>query len=315
MLRAVYFVDQNYFDHFDDQKCFADQKNVRHTPEVISEIDRAVKMLETAGFMSGVLKEEQCGSVNRQETLLLCGDARLLSRMAAEGFYVTGYANADNAGEHFSGIPYIVQEPDLVDPDSYIKIYQRAAGLPWTILRTEHCLIREFTLDDLDGIYSLYDDQARRFLEPPSEDRAREKEILRAYIDRIYGLYGFGHWAVTALNMSGTQKLIGRVGFAAITAEQELEAREMGISCPDADFGFLISRQCRGKGIAYEVCRALIRYGFEELGFARIRADAKPGNAASLRLLHRLGFIQAGTSPDGRYVFYLDYSHDRSIGF
>ena len=315
MLRAVYFVDQNYFDHFDDQKCFADQKNVRHTPEVISEIDRAVKMLETAGFMSGVLKEEQCGSVNRQETLLLCGDARLLSRMAAEGFYVTGYANADNAGEHFSGIPYIVQEPDLVDPDSYIKIYQRAAGLPWTILSTEHCLVREFTLDDLDGIYSLYDDQARRFLEPPSEDRAREKEILRAYIDRIYGLYGFGHWAVTALNMSGTQKLIGRVGFAAITAEQELEAREMGISCPDADFGFLISRQCRGKGIAYEVCRALIRYGFEELGFARIRADAKPGNAASLRLLHRLGFIQAGTSPDGRYVFYLDYSHDRSIGF
>lgn len=115
--------------------------------------------------------------------------------------------------------------------------------------------------------------------------------------------------------MSGTQKLIGRVGFAAITAEQELEAREMGISCPDADFGFLISRQCRGKGIAYEVCRALIRYGFEELGFARIRADAKPGNAASLRLLHRLGFLQAGTSPDGRHVFYLDYSHDRSIGF
>lgn len=315
MLRAVYFVDQNYFDHFDDQNSFADQKNVRHTPEVISEIDRAVKMLETAGFMSGVLKEEQCGSVNRQETLLLCGDARLLSRMAAEGFYVTGYANADNAGEHFSGVPYIVQEPDLVDPDSYIKIYQRAAGLPWTILRTEHCLVREFTLDDLDGIYSLYDDQARRFLEPPSENKAREKEILRAYIDRIYGLYGFGHWAVTALNMSGTQKLIGRVGFAAITAEQELEAREMGISCPDADFGFLISRQCRGKGIAYEVCRALIRYGFEELGFARIRADAKPGNAASLRLLHRLGFIQAGTSPDGRHVFYLDYSHDRSIGF
>lgn len=315
MLRAVYFVDQNYFDHFDDQNSFADQKNIRHTPEVISEIGRAVKMLETAGFMSGVLKEEQCGSVNRQETLFLCGDARLLGRLAAEGFYVTGYANADNAGEHFSGVPYIVQEPDLVDPDSYIKIYQRAAGLPWTILRTEHCLVREFTLDDLDGIYSLYDDQARRFLEPPSEDRAREKEILRAYIDRIYGLYGFGHWAVTALNMSGTQKLIGRVGFAAITAEQELEAREMGISCPDADFGFLISRQCRGKGIAYEVCRALIRYGFEELGFARIRADAKPGNAASLRLLHRLGFIQAGTSPDGRHVFYLDYSHDRSIGF
>lgn len=315
MLRAVYFVDQNYFDHFDDQNSFADQKNIRHTPEVISEIGRAVKMLETAGFMSGVLKEEQCGSVNRQETLFLCGDARLLGRLAAEGFYVTGYANADNAGEHFSGVPYIVQEPDLVDPDSYIKIYQRAAGLPWTILSTEHCLVREFTLDDLDGIYSLYDDQARRFLEPPSEDRAREKEILRAYIDRIYGLYGFGHWAVTALNMSGTQKLIGRVGFAAITAEQELEAREMGISCPDADFGFLILRQCRGKGIAYEVCRALIRYGFEELGFARIRADAKPGNAASLRLLHRLGFIQAGTSPDGRYVFYLDYSHDRSIGF
>ena len=60
--------------------------------------------------------------------------------------------------------------------------------------------MREFTVDDLDGIYALYDGQARQYLEPPSADRAREREVLEAYIDRIYGLYGFGHWAVLALD-------------------------------------------------------------------------------------------------------------------
>ena len=162
-----------------------------------------------------------------------------------------------------------------------------------TILETERCFVREFTVEDLDGIYALYDEEARRFLEPPSRDRAHEREILRAYIDRVYGLYGFGHWAVFLKEDPGT--LVGRVGYSAITSRQEREAQALNTACPDADFGFLILGDRRGKGIAGEVCRALLRYGFSELGFSCIRADARNDNAASIRLLKKLGFVPVGS--------------------
>ena len=186
-----------------------------------------------------------------------------------------------------------MQEPDLVDADSYVKMYQRAAGLPWTILETKRCLVREFTEEDLDGIYALYDAQACRFLQPPSADRAREREILRAYIERIYGLYGFGHWAVFLKDEP--EVLIGRIGYSAITSRQEQEAQALGLSALDADFGFLVGAKWRGQGIAEEVSRALLRYGFTELGFTCVRADARNDNAASQHLLTKLGFVAAGS--------------------
>ena len=43
-----------------------------------------------------------------------------------------------------------------------------------------------------------------------------------------------------------------------------------------------------GRGLATEACREAIRYGFEEVGFERIAADADPGNEESLRLMERL---------------------------
>lgn len=276
-----------------------------HSEGVEAEISRTVTALEQAGFRSAVLAAdsapeaeaaaEAAGSSpgDRAETLFLCESGDVLRGLLERGDYAIGYAHADNPGERFSKAPYIVQEPDLVDADSYVKMYQRAASLPWMILETPRCIVREFVPEDLDGIYALYDAQAGRFLEPPSADRGRELEILRAYIERIYGLYGFGHWAVFLKEKPDV--LIGRIGYAAITSRQEEEARTLGLPLPDVDFGFLIGAKWRGQGIAEEVCRALLNYGITELGFTCIRADAQNDNTASVRLLTKLGFLPAGS--------------------
>ncbi|MDO5132405.1 MAG: GNAT family N-acetyltransferase [Eubacteriales bacterium] len=290
------------------------RSSAAHMPEM----HRAVRALREAGFRSGILYFSKGNPLPPdlyaapEETLFLCGDGALLQQLRGCGWYAVGYAHDGNSGERFPGASYIVQEPDLVDPDSYVKMHAREAGLPWTILRTRRCLVREFTVADLDALYALYDGQARRFLTPLSEDRQREREILGAYIDRIYRLYGFGHWAVLLREgESGecTGPLIGRVGFSALTAQQELEALELGIrekdredSGIDADFGFLIAASCRGTGIAEEVCAALLEYGFSQLGFTLVRADARTDNAPSLRLLEKLGFTPAGTK-SGRRIF------------
>lgn len=254
-----------------------------------------------------MVSEDTVVQAGPEEALLLCDDGALLKELRGKGFYTAGYSHSFNRAESFGGASFVVQEPDLVDADSYEKIYERQAGLPWTILRTPRCVVREFAVDDLEQIYRLYDAQARRFITPPSEDRERERDILRAYIERIYPFYGFGYWAVTA----GDGDLIGRVGFAPLTSRQEREAVELGMlgedgrsSCFDADFGFLIRPDCRGLGIASEVSRALLDYGFSQLGFNCVRADASLENEASLRLLKSMGFSCVGTR-EGRQIFSL----------
>ncbi len=287
---------------------------IRQPDAVRKEMERTVTALRQQGFFSGILaadsarevlsaarEQEESVPVSTAETLFLCECGSVLKDLLEQGAFAIGYAHEANAGESFSGAPYIVQEPDMVDADSYVKMYERAAGLPWTILETERCLVREFTAEDLDGIYALYDAQACRFLEPPSPDRDREKEILCAYIDRIYGLYGFGHWAVLSKEEPGV--LMGRIGYSAITGHQEQEARALGIPLPDADFGFLLGPKWRGRGIAEETCRALLQYGVSELGFTCIRADARNDNAASFRLLEKLGFVPAGRCEPEKTLF------------
>ena len=287
---------------------------------VPGEVKRAVRALRAGGLDSGILPAEdfpfrtqEAVSIQPENTLILCDSGERIRTLQKMGFCTAGYSHAGNRSEQFRGVSYIIQEPDLVDFDSYEKIYERGAGLPWTILKTRRCLVREFTVDDLEGIYSLYDDRARMFLEPPSEDRAHEREILQAYIERIYGLYGFGHWAVLAMDPAapGTMDplapgtLIGRIGFSAVTADKEAQAAALGVSGIDADFGFLVAASCRGTGIAQEVCEALLRYGFECLGFLRVSADADPRNGASIRLLQKLGFTAVGRS-DGKIFFIRD---------
>lgn len=328
------------------------------------EAERAVRALEAEGIESGIIRGRDMAPLAEAErrdrspehTLFLCDTEEDFRAFRKRGFYAVGYVHAENASEHFPGASYIIQEPDLVDIDSYVKIYEREAGLPWTILRTPRCLVREFTADDLDGIYELYDEQARQYLEPPSADRAREREILEAYIERIYGLYGFGHWAVLARdpeidperNLGQNPKrnpeknpgqnpkrnpeknpgqnqqtlsplpvqpgtLIGRIGFSAVTSEREAEMSALGLGEIDADFGFLVAPSCRGTGAAEEVCAAILRFGFEELGFSQLTADADPRNRASIRLLKKLGFREVGKSGEKNlYILSCHNAHRKS---
>jgi len=55
-----------------------------------------------------------------------------------------------------------------------------------------------------------------------------------------------------------------------------------------------VARPFQRFGIAKEAASACLTVGFEHLGFARIDACAHEDNAASIHLLHRLGFEDIG---------------------
>lgn len=61
-----------------------------------------------------------------------------------------------------------------------------------------------------------------------------------------------------------------------------------------AEVGFALRRDSWGRGLMSEAVRSLIEFAVESLSLHRLEADVDPRNAASLRLLERLGFQREG---------------------
>lgn len=259
-------------------------------PFCARELDEAAAALSEEGLEVLVIRADGHEKAAAREipsnasALYLADSAALFQMLRSSGLPAAGYLHAGRNGESFKGAAYLVERPQDIDRDSYQKIYERAAGLPWTIAETARCLIREMTVDDVESLYPLYEDeQARRFLKPLCPDHDKEREIVKAYIDKVYGLFGYGMWVVIRKSDGA---LIGRVGFE--TGRKK-----------EAPLGYLFRKDCRRQGYAFEVCDAVMRFAREELGFTGedaaplLTAYAEEENTASRRLLSRLGFMQA----------------------
>ena len=62
----------------------------------------------------------------------------------------------------------------------------------------------------------------------------------------------------------------------------------------EADIGYELSPRYWGCGYATEAARAMVDFGFRELGLQRISSWCIADNVASARVLERLGFTQEG---------------------
>jgi RimJ/RimL family protein N-acetyltransferase len=62
-----------------------------------------------------------------------------------------------------------------------------------------------------------------------------------------------------------------------------------------AELGYWLAADAWGHGYATEAARALVDAGFGELGLSRIYAQVLEGNAPSVHVLAKLGFVHEGT--------------------
>ncbi len=261
--------------------------------ECLPEAAEAVRTFKGYGFESDLWVVEGGEELPAPEYEALCiaDSERLLKQLQDSGAAFCGYSHSGNRAQDLKRADYILMEPQWVDRDSLVKIWQRQRHLPWTILETARCEVREFVPEDLEAIRALYDEEAVKFLEAPSEDTEKERKILEAYVGRVYRLCGYGHWAVLSRQ---TGELVGRIGFSFPNSSAPGPAA-------DASFGYLVRKDLRGKGIAREVCAALIDYGFSQLGFERIGADTALSNTVSDKILRSFGFRVVARREDQRY--------------
>jgi RimJ/RimL family protein N-acetyltransferase len=73
------------------------------------------------------------------------------------------------------------------------------------------------------------------------------------------------------------------------------------LSEDDLEIGFVLAREAWGRGLATEIGRAQLAFGFGRLGRSRLLALASAENAASIRTLEKLGTrYHSDVMPSGR---------------
>ena len=164
-----------------------------------------------------------------------------------------------------------------------------------TILSTARLDLDELTHDDAEFIFQLVNEPS--WLAYIGDRGVRTLDDAHAYIDNgpraMYARYGHGLWRVSRRDDGAV------VGICGLLRRDTL---------PDADIGFAFLPAYWRHGYAREAAAATLAHGFDALGMARIVAIVSPGNAASIRLLERLGFAfeRALTDPpyDGNTLMY-----------
>lgn len=212
-----------------------------------------------------------------QDTLWITDAAQIATEIQEAGGMVLGYSSPEEESTWMSGVSYVFESWNDLDYDYFLKVYQRMRGLPWNILETDRCIIRESTVEDVDAFYEIYGEPSvTRYMENLFADRAEEIAYMESYREHVYAYYGYGMWTVVEKE-SG--RIIGRAG---------LSHRE---GYEDAELGFVIGVPWQHQGFAYEVCSAIVQYGVENLGFTSMQALTAPDNEASKKLCTKLGFV------------------------
>ena len=261
-------------------------------------------------------------NIDPENVLYIAATQESLHAAQMLGMAVLGYDNRSEMGDVYtkekkecvdltrslSGVKNVVEGFEEVDALFLERVYEREHHLPWEIARTDRWILREFTMDDMDGLVELYDQpgvayrivngyQVPGYIEPllPREE---EEEYQRCYIENMYGFYGYGMWIVTEIR---SPHIIGRAG---------LENREYEDGV-ELEMGYVIDPRWQRRGIAYEVCSTIMEYAKENTDFPRLNALTEADNVASIALLEKLGFTyledtDVSGSRTRRYVYDFD---------
>jgi RimJ/RimL family protein N-acetyltransferase len=112
-----------------------------------------------------------------------------------------------------------------------------------------------------------------------------EEGMAEAWIATHGHRFRCGEEACSAVVLRKSGELIGAVTLRLVSAERR------------AELGYWIGRPWWGRGYATEAACRLVRYGFERLGLERVDAQHLSHNAASGRVMEKIGMTCLGPGP------------------
>lgn len=245
----------------------------------------------------GILNYVEASRLPLQDALVVtCRDA-VLERVGELKAAALAYRNPAYGEESLFAAAYLAEGFAEIDFSFLERVYQRKHAIPWRVIETERCYLREISPEDMDDMYRICEEPSVKEAMSVPCGREDAEEYLKAYTAGMYGYYGYGLWL---LKERDTDELIGFAGLNHLELDGEYFL----------EMGYAVAGAHRGQGYAAEACRAVISYAQGEASeYGRLCCFVREDNEASRGLLDRLGFSCSGMRVrDGRKLLLYDLS-------
>ena len=149
-------------------------------------------------------------------------------------------------------------------------------------LHTARLRLRPFTSADADALFALHSNAhvLRYWDAPPWREPSRAERFIAA----CRQIEEEGSGARLAIERGADGVFLGWVGLTRWNPDHR-----------SASLGYCLDDAAWGHGYATEAARALLQWAFDTLDLNRVQAEADTRNAASARVLEKLGFEHEGT--------------------
>jgi RimJ/RimL family protein N-acetyltransferase len=141
--------------------------------------------------------------------------------------------------------------------------------------------LRHLEESDTDSLFEIFSDpQALRYWSfPPYRERAEAEKLLAEMHENFRRKTHF-QWGIA-------QRSDDRVIGTSTLFRLDDQSRR-------AELGYILNRRFWGPGLMGEALTALVGFAFEKMDLHRLEADIDPRNAASVKVVERLGFQREG---------------------
>jgi ribosomal-protein-alanine N-acetyltransferase len=157
------------------------------------------------------------------------------------------------------------------------------------ILTTRRLHLREFDKDDWPAVLAYQSKplylRYYKYAERTTEDVVK---FVQMFLDQQQEMPRLNYQLAVVHAEKG--RLIGTCGI-----------RRRAARAHKADIGYELDPDFWGRGYATEAARAIVRFGFDELGLHRIWSWCIADNLASARVLERLGMCREGRLRENEY--------------
>ncbi|NLR68600.1 GNAT family N-acetyltransferase [Chitinophaga varians] len=153
------------------------------------------------------------------------------------------------------------------------------------VLSTEQLVLRPITEKDTAALFSLFSkEEVTRYMDIDAFTNITEATQIITYFRERWEKQEGMRWAIT---FKGKDELVGTCGF-----------HHWNKTHYKIELGYDLLPSYWGKGIMTTAIGQILRFVFEELQLNRVEAFVDPLNAASSRLLGRVGFRHEGMLRD-----------------
>jgi [ribosomal protein S5]-alanine N-acetyltransferase len=150
---------------------------------------------------------------------------------------------------------------------------------PFPVLQTERLILRETSLRDVSVLFQMRSDpEVMQYIDRPIP---KSEEEIVALVELIQRRAAENEGISWAISLRDDPTFIGTISFHRLIKENYR-----------AEVGYMLHPAHQGKGIMNEALKAVVAYGFNALHFHSIEAIVTQGNAASVQLLERNGFVK-----------------------